>query len=152
MKYKKIEKLLEVISCDGRNKINTPAITQALQKLSCVDIDNLYDAFRERIELEKDDRQQHRNVPTSETKFQIIQPIIHLNGTSKSELLEQLCEVHSALGEVYEKMKQASPNGRDYYPVVGLFEKAQEQHRRRLQIVHDLQEELEKQAEELDSQ
>jgi hypothetical protein len=43
-------------------------------------------------------------------------PTVHLNGTSKRELINQLCEASNALNDAYEKLKRAAPNGRDYYP------------------------------------
>jgi hypothetical protein len=43
-------------------------------------------------------------------------PTIHLNGTSKAELIEQLCEASQAIDLAYSALKQAAPNGRDYYP------------------------------------
>jgi cell division protein FtsB len=47
-------------------------------------------------------------------------------------------------------MKRAAPNGRDYYVEPGLLQKAEEQHRRRLQVIHDLREELETEVQQLD--
>lgn len=46
----------------------------------------------------------------------MILPTIHHNGTSKDSLISDLCGVSAALELAYQAMKQASPNGRDYYP------------------------------------
>ena len=43
-------------------------------------------------------------------------PSIHLNGTSKRELISQLNEASHALNNAYSALKQAAPHGRDYYP------------------------------------
>lgn len=81
---------------------------------------------------------------------EIILPIIHLNGTSRDALLDQLCEVYSALNDAMDKLRQASPNGRDYYPVPGLMDKAIEQHRRRQRVLSDLQAEIQEQVRQME--
>lgn len=43
-------------------------------------------------------------------------PSIHLNGTSKNELLDQLQTAYSAVDAAMIAMSKAAPNGRDYYP------------------------------------
>ncbi len=43
-------------------------------------------------------------------------PTIHSNGTSRIRLVESLCEVSNKLNDAYESMREAAPNGRDYYP------------------------------------
>jgi hypothetical protein len=45
----------------------------------------------------------------------IIAPCVHLNGTSKDALLDQLGAVYSALENARHMLQQAAPNGRDYY-------------------------------------
>lgn len=42
-------------------------------------------------------------------------PTVHLNGTSKHELLSQLLKARRALTEATVIMQQAMPHGRDYY-------------------------------------
>lgn len=46
----------------------------------------------------------------------MITPTIHLNGTSGSDLLEQVCDAASALRMALDAMANAGPNARDYYP------------------------------------
>lgn len=70
-------------------------------------------------------------------------PIVHLNGTSKSRLLENLSEVYSALLDLETTLKGIAPNGRDYYPIPGAFDKAVEQHRCRLKAVGALRTSIE---------
>lgn len=43
-------------------------------------------------------------------------PSIHMNGTSKNELLEQLQTAYSAVDAAMLALANATPNGRDYYP------------------------------------
>lgn len=43
-------------------------------------------------------------------------PTIHLNGTSKAALLDDLGEAAVAIDAAYRAVKQTAPNGRDYYP------------------------------------
>ncbi len=43
-------------------------------------------------------------------------PTIHLNGTSRANLLEQQLDAAHALRAALEKLSEACPNGRDYYP------------------------------------
>ena len=68
-----------------------------------------------------------------------IAPIVHLNGTSADRLAENLLRVYSTLQDAYQHLKQAAPNGRDYYVgAPGLFEAAVDQHRRRQQTLDSL--------------
>jgi len=70
-------------------------------------------------------------------------PLVHLNGTSKESLMDQLDAVYYALGEAYDKMKRAAPNRRDYYPLPGnWWDEAVAQQRRRLQAIDDLRENI----------
>lgn len=45
----------------------------------------------------------------------MIIPIIHTNGTSQRELLQQFMDVRRALTLAAEKMSAACPHDRDYY-------------------------------------
>lgn len=46
----------------------------------------------------------------------MIIPTIHLNGTSRDTLLEQVTDAYSAVKAAIAAVQQAAPNGRDYYP------------------------------------
>ena len=46
----------------------------------------------------------------------MIVPTVHMNGTSKARLIETLCAASNALDAAYDALKEAAPNGRDYYP------------------------------------
>lgn len=57
-------------------------------------------------------------------------PAVHLNGTSKDELLRQLCRASQVLTAAVEALREASPNQRDYYTQPPEeWRRAQAQHR-----------------------
>jgi hypothetical protein len=43
-------------------------------------------------------------------------PTIHMNGTSQERLLQQVLDTTDALRQALAKLREATPNGRDYYP------------------------------------
>jgi hypothetical protein len=60
-------------------------------------------------------------------------PTIHLNGTSKDELIAVLCNASAAIDAAYAALKLAAPNGRDYYPQgPEAFDRARREHESRL--------------------
>lgn len=80
-------------------------------------------------------------------------PIVHLNGTSKDELLQLREKVYVALTDLLFDLKQMAPNRRDYY--IGpdeLWERALEQHRRRMQTITDMMKEIEIECEKVEEQ
>ena len=46
----------------------------------------------------------------------MILPTIHLNGTSREELREQVRCAHEAANDLRQALMEMTPNGRDYYP------------------------------------
>ena len=46
----------------------------------------------------------------------MIKPTIHLNGTSKESLLDQVTDAREALNAAIGALNNAAPNARDYYP------------------------------------
>lgn len=59
-------------------------------------------------------------------------PTVHINGTSKSELLGQVLKVLDAIRDLEKALSEMSPHGRDYYPQGhGAIYQAQEEHRQR---------------------
>jgi len=58
-----------------------------------------------------------------------IAPIVHSNGTSKASLIDNLEAVWYAIDKAMDALREAGPNGRDYYPQPGLMDKALAQHR-----------------------
>lgn len=75
-------------------------------------------------------------------------PTIHLNGTSRETLIEQLCDAVHALHEAGRKLAAAAPNGRDYYPAgAGAINVAMDQHEARMKKLREIIAELEAIAE-----
>lgn len=71
-------------------------------------------------------------------------PIVHLNGTSKEYLQEQIEAAYSALNAAYDVLKKTAPNGRDYYPLgPDAMKRAQDQHTNRLIRISNTLTELE---------
>lgn len=72
-------------------------------------------------------------------------PTVHLNGTAKDRLIETLCAASNALDAAYEALKEAAPNGRDYYPQgPGAMEAAQNEHMARLRAVDAVKGEIDR--------
>lgn len=70
-------------------------------------------------------------------------PTVHLNGTAKTDLLEQLWAASCAVLNAIEQLQAASPNARDYYvQPAGTYEVAVDQHERRARKLHDVAQEL----------
>lgn len=83
-------------------------------------------------------------------KTDLIVPVVHLNGTGKQDLIDMRERVDETLRLALAALKQMAPNGRDYYPVPGLMDRAVEQHFRRMRVLTDLQDELEEEIRQID--
>lgn len=74
----------------------------------------------------------------------MIAPCIHLNGTSKQELLDQFHKALHALEVARAALMAACPNARDYYPLGGsAWHQAVADHRSRVQRLDSVYAELE---------
>lgn len=73
----------------------------------------------------------------------IYAPCVHLNGTSKQELMDNLDSVHRALEVARDQLKIAAPNGRDWYLGTVRLKQAQDQHVARMRAIDALQAGLE---------
>lgn len=82
----------------------------------------------------------------------VVSPIVHLNGTSAERLIEQLSDVYDAAEQLYAALKQAAPNGRDYYPEPGRLERAIAQHRQRMAAVQAIQASVEAEIAAIEAQ
>jgi hypothetical protein len=89
-------------------------------------------------------------MPKTAADLRIVLPIIHMNGDTRETLLANLSNLYSALREADRALCQCSPNGRNFYPVPGLMEKAVAQHRRRQATLAALIAEIEAEAIALD--
>jgi hypothetical protein len=81
----------------------------------------------------------------------IIVPAIHLNGTSKKELLRQVEEAGEALVRAIDALYDMAPNGRDYYHT-GNFKDVVEQHQRRVKLVTEVKNDIDVILDGLDEQ
>jgi len=68
-------------------------------------------------------------------------PVVHLNGTSGRDLLEQQRAVSRAIAALREALANASPNGRDYYVVSQeALGRALSEHRAELTLLNAMEE------------
>lgn len=71
-------------------------------------------------------------------------PTVHLNGTSKNQLLEQLCSAIDAVHAAGRALANAAPNGRDYYTQSGdAIREATQQHEERMTKLRSVADDLE---------
>jgi len=71
-------------------------------------------------------------------------PTVHLNGTSKTELLAQYRAMYDAVRSAIHVMVENGPHGRDYYPQGnGAANKAINEHRFRVDALRRVQNEIE---------
>jgi hypothetical protein len=69
----------------------------------------------------------------------MILPTVHINGTNCNELVRQQLAVVNAGRQLLAALREATPNGRDYYPQgPQALGEAQEQHAARLAFINDL--------------
>jgi hypothetical protein len=75
-------------------------------------------------------------------------PTVHINGTSKQELLEQYISACTALRNALVTLSSIYPNGRDYYPQgPNAIHEAMEQHSNRMAKLRAVLAEIEQLAE-----
>lgn len=71
-------------------------------------------------------------------------PTIHLNGTTKEQLLEQIENAWAAVNAAIDALKQMAPHGRDYYPQgPDAITRARDQHLARMRKLQDVCDDLE---------
>jgi phage shock protein A len=74
----------------------------------------------------------------------LMKPTVHLNGTSKERLLEDLCDAIDALHKAGTALAKAAPNARDYYVQSNTaYATAAKQHDTRMQKLREVIDELE---------
>lgn len=70
-------------------------------------------------------------------------PSVHLNGTSREELLRQVQNAGQAVFRARDALAKASPNARDYYPQgEAAYPAARAEHDRRARMLLEVEEEL----------
>ena len=68
-------------------------------------------------------------------------PTVHINGTSKKALLEQISKANHALIVAIDALVEMSPNGRDYY-LTDNFKVASAEHRARIAKIFEVKSEI----------
>jgi len=86
------------------------------------------------------------------TETKTVFPCVHMNGTGKDALIENLSVVYAALEVARETLRNAAPNGRDFYIGTWTLKDADAQHRRRLEAIDALQKDLESEMELISNQ
>ena len=73
----------------------------------------------------------------------LVLPVVHINGTAKQSLIDDICKAGGAVRAAMEALGQAAPNGRDYYPAGdAVFRQARAQHDARLAALRGVYDEL----------
>lgn len=72
----------------------------------------------------------------------ITAPVLHLNGSSKAALREDLESAHAAVTAALEALSITAPNARDYYLRPGTWEQATREHVSRLDRLQTVRAEL----------
>lgn len=80
----------------------------------------------------------------------IITPIVHLNGTAKQVLIDNLIDIREALKTAIDLLAEHAPHGRDYYPEDGRYQKAKAQFMARLEKLTEVYQALGTEAELID--
>lgn len=82
----------------------------------------------------------------------VIVPIIHNNGTRKSQLMKPYMDAYYKLDDAKTAFLLFAPHGRDYYQEPGLIKLAMVQHKEMLKTITDLQDKIRKILEGIDAQ
>lgn len=70
-------------------------------------------------------------------------PTVHMNGTSRDELVKQLSDAYTAIDAAMDVLRKATPHGRDYYPQGDdAWRKANKAHCDRLVKLHEVAQEI----------
>ena len=86
------------------------------------------------------------------TEASVVYPCVHMNGTGKQALLDNLECVYYAVEKVRDALKQAAPNGRDYYIGTNTYKAAADQHTQRLVMLDTFQKHIEAEMELISNQ
>jgi len=81
----------------------------------------------------------------------MILPTIHLNGSSKSSLIDDITNAAWKLRQARTSLENMYPNERDYYPQgSAVYQQAREEHDARIRKVTEVMKELEELATAID--
>ena len=78
----------------------------------------------------------------STVRVTLTPPLINMNGTSASSLMEAYSDAGDAVNKARELLSQTGPNGRDYYDRPGAIATAQAEHYARMEKLNNVVVEL----------
>jgi hypothetical protein len=70
-------------------------------------------------------------------------PYVHLNGDRAETLIDRLLAAYEAVTAAMDALRECRPNGRNAYPVDGLMEQLETQHRTRQEYLQAVLDSLE---------
>jgi hypothetical protein len=80
---------------------------------------------------------------TAQTKTDIQLPLVHLNGTRASDLIDANLKAANAIREAISAIQRAYPNARDYYPLGNdASARAMREHESRIARLNEVRAEL----------
>jgi hypothetical protein len=79
-------------------------------------------------------------------KIDLAVPIIHPNGDRRETLMKNLEATYEAVQTAMLALRQCAPNGRNAYPVQGLMQRLERQHRQRQECLQAVLDSLEAEA------
>ena len=79
-------------------------------------------------------------------KIELATPFIHNNGDRADVLLDRILAAYTAVSDAMDTLRQCAPNGRNAYPVDGLMEQLEAQHRQRQECLQAVLDSLEAEA------
>ena len=82
-------------------------------------------------------------------KIELATPFVHINGDRRETLLDRLETAYSAVNAAMDALRHCAPNGRNAYPVDGLMERLQAQHRQRQECLQAVLDSIEAEAKSL---
>lgn len=63
-----------------------------------------------------------------QTLAEVVLPIVHMNGDTKSTLIGNLVQAYKALRAAQKALADGCPNARNYYPIPGRYDLARAQY------------------------
>jgi hypothetical protein len=80
------------------------------------------------------------------TPIDLAVPFVHPNGDRRETLLDNLETAYTAVTAAMDTLRKCAPNGRNAYPVDGLMQRLEAQHRQRQEYLQAVADSLEAEA------
>jgi len=84
--------------------------------------------------------------------MEVVTPIIHMNGDRKDTLIRNLEDAYRAVRAAQLALRECAPNGRNYYPEPGRFERARAQYDARMAQLERVIESLDAEARKIEDE